>query len=270
MALFVLSGCHKTTPVLPEKGGIQDSSELKTKKTEVRPKKEKLKKEGEEVPKATSSDLEEISGASTEQLTGNQSKTHALDSQQNDWGTDESSKGNTVTEDSQSAVEPDPRTLDPKSIYYNATPEELAEGARREQEAQDQFHAKETDTIEENNNQKERLNMDTSTLTGFLNTYGMTPTLYKIQVEGMTEEEALKSTPQNMKTSGEIQSEYLKYIQPLQKDNTELDDEDEEEDDDESDLDLLDFDDEEYDHDYDEDRYDEGQFEEDFDEMDDY
>lgn len=51
---------------------------------------------------------------------------------------------------------------------------------------------------------------DTNTLTGFINTYGMTPCTYKMK-QGMSAEEALKSVPDKMKTSGEIQTEYLTY-----------------------------------------------------------
>lgn len=52
--------------------------------------------------------------------------------------------------------------------------------------------------------------IDETTLTGFLNKYGMSPVAYKIQ-QGMSEDEALSSTPRDMKMSGEIQSEYMKY-----------------------------------------------------------
>ncbi len=50
-----------------------------------------------------------------------------------------------------------------------------------------------------------------ATLTEFINQYGMTPVAYKIQMEGMSEEEALRSTPREMKTSGELQTGYTKY-----------------------------------------------------------
>ena len=50
-----------------------------------------------------------------------------------------------------------------------------------------------------------------TTLTDFVNTYGMSPAAYKIQYEGMSEEEALRSTPKEMKSSGEIQLGFLKY-----------------------------------------------------------
>lgn len=46
------------------------------------------------------------------------------------------------------------------------------------------------------------------TLTEFVNKYGMSPAAYKMQHEGMSELEALQSTPDNMKTSGEIQLQH--------------------------------------------------------------
>lgn len=42
-------------------------------------------------------------------------------------------------------------------------------------------------------------------LTDFINKYGMSPTAYKVLHQGMSEEEALRSTPSSMKSSGEIQ-----------------------------------------------------------------
>lgn len=47
-------------------------------------------------------------------------------------------------------------------------------------------------------------------LTDFINKYGMTPAVYKME-HGMSERQALESTPDNMKTSGEIQTGYLEY-----------------------------------------------------------
>lgn len=52
---------------------------------------------------------------------------------------------------------------------------------------------------------------DTSTLTGFLNVYGMTPAAYKVTVDGMSEEDALRNTPKEMKTSAEIQLGRFEY-----------------------------------------------------------
>lgn len=48
-------------------------------------------------------------------------------------------------------------------------------------------------------------------LTDFVNKYGMSPAAYKMQYEGMSEEEALRNTPNEMKTSGEIQLGFSKY-----------------------------------------------------------
>ncbi len=50
-------------------------------------------------------------------------------------------------------------------------------------------------------------NSEPTTLTGFLNKYGMSPAAYKMEHDGMTQEQALKATPDSMETSGEIQME---------------------------------------------------------------
>jgi hypothetical protein len=42
-------------------------------------------------------------------------------------------------------------------------------------------------------------------LTDFVNEYGMSPAAYKMQHDGISEKEALDSTPRGMKSSGEIQ-----------------------------------------------------------------
>ncbi|MEE8906142.1 MAG: hypothetical protein ACFWTU_01410 [Leuconostoc mesenteroides] len=48
----------------------------------------------------------------------------------------------------------------------------------------------------------------------------MTPSSYKMK-QGMSAEEALKAVPDTMKTSGEIQTEYLTYgIQSVADDGT--------------------------------------------------
>lgn len=57
----------------------------------------------------------------------------------------------------------------------------------------------------------EEISTDETTLSGFINKYGMSPAMYKIQNEGMSEEDALRSTPDSMKTSGEIQLGHSKY-----------------------------------------------------------
>lgn len=45
------------------------------------------------------------------------------------------------------------------------------------------------------------------TLSDFVNKYGVTPVVYKVQHYGMSVDEALKSTPDELQTSGEIQTE---------------------------------------------------------------
>ncbi|WP_317301320.1 hypothetical protein [Ligilactobacillus animalis] len=45
------------------------------------------------------------------------------------------------------------------------------------------------------------------TLSDFVNKYGVTPVVYKVQHYGMSIDEALKSTPDKLQTSGEIQTE---------------------------------------------------------------
>lgn len=102
----------------------------------------------------------------------------------------------------------DPRTTDPNSIYYGATPEELELGKQMEQQAQDDYWEN-NQNQNESPQQDEEINMDTSTLSGFINTYGMTPSAYKMQFEGMSKEEALASTPNHLKSSGEIQTQNL-------------------------------------------------------------
>lgn len=64
--------------------------------------------------------------------------------------------------------------------------------------------------IEQQNTDEEQL-AEPTTLTDFVDTYGMSPVVYKMEVEGMSEEEALRNTPNEMKTSGEIQLGFLKY-----------------------------------------------------------
>lgn len=45
------------------------------------------------------------------------------------------------------------------------------------------------------------------TLSDFVNKYGVTPVVYKVQHYGMSVDEALQSTPDELQTSGEIQTE---------------------------------------------------------------
>lgn len=59
------------------------------------------------------------------------------------------------------------------------------------------------------NSQKQNQVADSSnpnqSLTDFVNEHGMSPAAYKMQHDGMSEKEALDSTPRGMKSSGEIQ-----------------------------------------------------------------
>lgn len=57
------------------------------------------------------------------------------------------------------------------------------------------------------NNQQD-VQSEPQTLTEFVNKYGMSPAAYKMQYEGMSELQALQSTPDGMKTSGEIQLQH--------------------------------------------------------------
>lgn len=52
-------------------------------------------------------------------------------------------------------------------------------------------------------------NSEPKSLSEFINKYGMSPVAYKMQHDGMSQEQALKSTPDTMKSSGELQSQYL-------------------------------------------------------------
>lgn len=49
---------------------------------------------------------------------------------------------------------------------------------------------------------------DPTTLTGFIAKYGESPAAYKMDHNGMTAQQALAATPDNMETSGEIQTEH--------------------------------------------------------------
>lgn len=62
----------------------------------------------------------------------------------------------------------------------------------------------------QSSNQTEDAAMNYSgTLTDFVNTYGESPVAYKID-HGMSEEEAYRSTPDDLKSSGEIQYQNMK------------------------------------------------------------
>lgn len=51
------------------------------------------------------------------------------------------------------------------------------------------------------------ISYDENTLTGFVNKYGESPAAYKVEHEGMSTLQALQSTPDNMKTFGEKQTQ---------------------------------------------------------------
>lgn len=85
--------------------------------------------------------------------------------------------------------------------------EAIANGAT-EQEANDYANGK-TTTYTPQQQPSAQQDLDTLSLTDFVNKYGMSPAAYKIQVQGMSEEEALRSTQQL--TSGERQLAFSKY-----------------------------------------------------------
>lgn len=58
------------------------------------------------------------------------------------------------------------------------------------------------------------------TLSEFVNKYGMSPVAYKMKYQGMSQKEALASTPRNMKSSGELQTEYAMNHPDAYKDNS--------------------------------------------------
>lgn len=68
-----------------------------------------------------------------------------------------------------------------------------------------------TITINEEQIAQAQVEEEPTTLTDFVNKYGMSPVAYKTQYYGMTQEEALRDTPDHMKTSGEMQLGYVVY-----------------------------------------------------------
>ena len=85
--------------------------------------------------------------------------------------------------------------------------EAIANGAS-EQEANDYAEGK-TTTYTTTQQSTAQQDLDTLSLTDLVNKYGMSPTAYKTQMLGVSEEEALRSTQQL--TSGERQLAILKY-----------------------------------------------------------
>lgn len=58
------------------------------------------------------------------------------------------------------------------------------------------------------NNQPQNLPATAGKLHDFVNRYGMSPAEYKVQHDGMTPQQALDATPDNMKTTGELQLQH--------------------------------------------------------------
>ena len=90
-----------------------------------------------------------------------------------------------------------------------------------QQQNSDSYQARNNTQQAQNNNNTYQANKQTSnsqndpynyqgTLSDFVNEYGVSPAYYKIQ-HGMSEQDALQSTPAGMKTSGEMQLEWSKY-----------------------------------------------------------
>lgn len=64
-----------------------------------------------------------------------------------------------------------------------------------------------SNSSQESSNSNNELPPFDGTLTDFVNKYGVTPVVYKVQHFGMSPKEALESTPDELQTSGEIQTE---------------------------------------------------------------
>lgn len=58
------------------------------------------------------------------------------------------------------------------------------------------------------NNQPQNQPATANNLHDFVNRYGMSPAEYKVQHDGMTPQQALDATPDNMKTTGELQLQH--------------------------------------------------------------
>ncbi|MCD5001220.1 DUF5067 domain-containing protein [Enterococcus saccharolyticus] len=109
-----------------------------------------------------------------------------------------------------------------KQRTLNSTPSERANWSNKEWEAFGMALSENGLALDDNGNiisqeehdqnvQEETVSEEPTNLTDFVNKYGMSPAAYKMQYEGMSEEEALRSTPDEMKTSGEIQLGFSKY-----------------------------------------------------------
>lgn len=73
---------------------------------------------------------------------------------------------------------------------------------------QEENQSQNTDTQQQSGTQQNNQDAQPQNLTEFVNKYGMSPALYKMKHDGMSQLQALESTPDNMKTSGEIQLQH--------------------------------------------------------------
>ncbi|MGK9379364.1 hypothetical protein [Melissococcus plutonius] len=105
------------------------------------------------------------------------------------------------------------KRLDAVNVALNNAKQQVAEQAQATQEQAKKQVEQTQSKVQANANNMEQENSKgykgCTTLTDFVNKYGMSPAAYKMQYEGMSEEEALRSTM--MKTSGEVQLGLAKY-----------------------------------------------------------
>ncbi|MCV2528177.1 hypothetical protein LDK61_09585 [Melissococcus plutonius] len=105
------------------------------------------------------------------------------------------------------------KRLDAVNVALNNAKQQVAEQAQAAQEQAKKQVEQTQSKVQANANNMEQENSKgykgCTTLTDFVNKYGMSPAAYKMQYEGMSEEEALRSTM--MKTSGEVQLGLAKY-----------------------------------------------------------
>jgi squalene cyclase len=80
--------------------------------------------------------------------------------------------------------------------------------AQQQANSQQQVSQNSSATTSQSNQNQGGVSYDTNTLTGFVNTYGVSPALYKIQHDGMSDKAALDSLPDSMLTFGEQQTKW--------------------------------------------------------------
>ena len=93
------------------------------------------------------------------------------------------------------------------AVQASASSASVAAASSSSQEAAASANSQ-TNAAEATNSAGSSISMDENTLTGFLNKYGESPALYKMEHDGMSKLKALQSTPDDMKTSGEKQTQY--------------------------------------------------------------